>query len=188
MKVTIDNQNELVLEADLKPINEWWISSTAKIYKEDRLIYSVEIDNNPIFTGYEQIIINDYREINQINIITKTKKESIIETELALDEYLDKFIPASRKVADYFYGDINEEHWAEFSQLVEGLNWIVNSLDFLQILYGDQDSLISIISQLKSAIGELSGSLNQAEYVLTADLLNYEIIPLLEKMKTKTIN
>ncbi|MBY9077601.1 hypothetical protein KIH86_27690 [Paenibacillus sp. HN-1] len=188
MKVTIDNQNELLLEADIKPINEWWIASTSKIYKEDRLIYSVEIDDNPVFSGYEQIIVNDYRGINRINIITKTKKESIVETELALADYLDRFIPTSRQIADYFYGELSEEQWAEFTQLVEGLSWIVNSLRFLQILHENQEILALQVLQMEALVKELGESLERAEYTLTADLLNYEIIPLLEKMKINTIH
>jgi hypothetical protein len=188
VKVTIDNQNELLLEADIKPINEWWIASTSKIYKEDRLIYSVEINDNPVFSGYEQIIVNDYKDINRININTRTKKESIVETELALADYLEKFIPASRQIADYFYGDMDEEQWAEFTQLVEGLSWIVNSLKFLQILHGNQETLAVPVLQVEALVNELGESLERAEYTLTADLLNYEIAPLFEKMKINTIH
>lgn len=188
MKVTIDNQNELVLEADIKRINEWWIASTSKIYKEDRLIYSVEIDDTPVYSGYEQIIVNDYRDINRINIITRTKKESIDETELALADYLEKFIPASRQIADYFYGDLNEEQWTEFTQLLEGLSWIVNSLKFLQILHGNQETLAAQALRMEALVNELGESLERAEYTLTADLMNYEITPLLEKMKINTIH
>ncbi|MNM77367.1 hypothetical protein D3C81_892190 [compost metagenome] len=188
MKVTIDNQNELLLEADIKPINEWWIASTSKIYREDRFIYSVEIDDNPIFSGYEQVIIDDFRNINRINIITKTKKESIVETELALADYLERFIPASRYIADYFYGDMNEEQWAEFTQLVEGLGWIVNSLRFLQILHENHEVLALQVLQMEALVKELGESLERAEYTFTADLLNYEITPLLEKMKINTIH
>ncbi|ANS76091.1 hypothetical protein AWM70_17120 [Paenibacillus yonginensis] len=184
MQVAIDNIEVLTIEDDFKKLDEWWTGATAKIYKENRLIYNVEIDSNIFYNGYELIIYENINNISRININTKGKEESIEETKILLGQYLEGFIPISQKIADYFYGNMKDEHWTEFTDLLEGIKWIISSLEFIQVLSNSTaTSYSNLADEITARVTELDQALQNNEMVLIGDLVNYDLIPLIEKIK-----
>ncbi|MCT2195924.1 hypothetical protein M3G15_12315 [Paenibacillus sp. p3-SID1389] len=182
MEVILDNGQVHHIHATLDSINEWWIQSTSHIYKSNRLIYLVEIDGQPMYTGYEQFIIENYRSINQIRIVTKSHQDSIVETLSMLKAYLTEFIPKSEEISAFWYGDISAEQWNQFSVFIEGLNWIVGSLEFLKVLNID-DNVIMLLNNLEAIIKELDQKLQVEDYVGVGDLISYELIPVLQRIE-----
>lgn len=185
MRVSIDNKYEQYLERDIDQINNWWIDATSRVYRDNRLIYCVDIDGKPMYEGYERVIIENYAQLKEINIQTKNRQESIVETVQLMGDYLKEFIPASIAIADYFYGDISTSQWNEFTQFLRGLHWIVKSFEFLQSLsLSDDKNTISLsIKQLESIIAEMDQSLQNQEHVQVGDLIQYELVPILKKIQ-----
>jgi len=190
MLISIDNENEQFIEPNLDVLNLWWQKSTGEIYSKDRLIYCVEIDGDIFYRDYESFIVNNREGIKRVNIKTLTRMESLIDTESALKDYLNRFIPSALNVSDTFYGEISEECWSLFSQFIEGLNWILKSMDFARLLH--QENTINLppystaLQKLEKVVGELDQSLNQRDYVMVGDLIQYEIIPILEQFQGRT--
>lgn len=184
MRATIDSRNGINLEQSIEEVNKWWIDATSMIYKENRLIYCVNIDGRQWFSDYEKYIVLNYKSIQEIDIITKNKQESVIETKASIETYLERFIPAANEVADHFYSEMDDSSWSKFSQFVEGLNWLVSSIEFVNIL--EQTARYDhTINQLQRIIQELNDSLENQEFVLTGDLIKYEILPLFEETLPK---
>lgn len=183
MKVDIDKGQEKLIDNNIQLINEWWTTSTSEIYKQDRLIYCVEINEQPFYSGYEKIIVENYHEISTISVLTKTKQESIAETIISIDEYLERFLPASSKIAGYFYGDITEKVWSEFGQLIEGLNWLISAINFIEVLSNDRILSATTKAKLENTITEMDSNLQQQEYINVGDLIQYELIPELENLR-----
>ncbi|SMF26968.1 hypothetical protein SAMN02744102_02314 [Paenibacillus barengoltzii] len=182
MEVIIDNGQVQNILSTLDSINEWWIQSTSHIYKSNRLIYLVEIDGQPMYMGYEQFITENFQSINQIRIVTKSHQESIVETSSMLKTYLSEFIPKSEEISAFWYGDITADQWNQFSVFIEGLNWIVGSLEFLKVLSTDE-KVLTLLNNLEVTIAELDRNLQEEDYVGVGDLLNYELIPILHQIK-----
>lgn len=186
MKVSIDKAEERILERDINVINNWWNKAASELYSAGRLIYCVEIDEQSIFDNYEQVIVNNYHNITGINIKSLSKKESIEETRISLNEYLNRFIPVTLDIADYFYSEVTEEQWAEFSKFLEGLSWIVQSIQFLNLLTSDHDRYNLNSLKLEGPIEELEQALEAQDYVLVADIIRYDLIPQLEQLLERT--
>lgn len=185
MRVSIDNLKVREIKKDLNCINEWWNASTEELYSTERLIYCVEINGNSIYNNYEHFIIENYQEITEINIKSLSKNESIEETCKTLNDYLVRFIPATLVIADYFYSDVTEAQWSEFSEFIDGLSWIVKSIDFLRLLTSDSTSQLFVFNDFEKAISELEQGLEAKDYVLVADIMRYELVLQLEQLKER---
>lgn len=186
MKVKINDYEEKIIDNSFQTINEWWIQSTADIYRQEQLIYCVEINGQPFYAGYEQLIADNYQRIDFIRIVTKTKGESIEETFLTVKDYLEKFIPASSNIADNFYGELTDKEWSKFSQLVEGLDWILKAMDFLENLTINEKqkkATFNIKMEIERIVSEMDNNLQKQDYVMVGDLIQYDLIPVLQNYK-----
>lgn len=188
MKVMIDSRQEENIDSSIRALNEWWKTATAELYEQNRLIYSVCINKQEMFQGYEQYLMNNIDSIEEINIKSLSKVESIEQTERALIEYIERFTPGSLEVSQYFFGVLTEEHWAKFSDFLTGLEWIVNAIEFDMLLYQQLDiavpETLKSLNALESHIMELGRSLEWKDHVAVGDIIQYEIVPLLDKYRT----
>lgn len=189
MKLTVDQQQEQTIPRTVEAFNACWETETASIIKMNRLIYYVKIDNQVMYQGYEEYLLNHLNTINAIDIVTLSRQESILETEKTLDEYLDRFIDASIELSKKFYGELTEETWNGFSDFIQGLDWIIKALEFNIVLFqnGGEDipEYLLIIENLGAVVTEMDQSLEQQDFVAVADLIQYEIIPLLQKFRSR---
>lgn len=190
MRVKIDQNNELNVQEEPQSVSVWWKELCFKVQQENRLIYCAEIDGELLYDGYEDYIVNNFNRINEICIKTLTKQESIVESNISINEYLEGFIPAVIELSDHFYGELTENHWNTFAHFIEGLSWIVKSLEFIELLTdGETDNNNNnTLKELEMIISNLEHALNQKEHVLVGDLIQYELIPLLQNYKSKIYN
>lgn len=188
MKLTIDQQTEIMLTIASDEFSPRWQEVTNEIYKVDRLIYSVEIDGKVLYSNYENHIQEHFQLIQHIHISTLSRFESIHETEDSLHEYLDKFVPNMAPIADQMYGELSPEVWGQFTTGLEGLQWIVSAFEFLQYLYSEDSlksaQLTNYCMDLEKIITELDVNLSKEDLVGVGDLLQYELLPHLEKYQS----
>ncbi|AIQ65879.1 hypothetical protein PSTEL_24985 [Paenibacillus stellifer] len=189
MRVMIDQQETREIESNYQSLDEWWKMATAQVAQRQRLIYCVQVNDKTIFDGYEQFMIANLDELEAINVTTLSKAESIQQTEEELDEYLDRFLPASIDVARSFYGDLTEKHWSQFSSFIQGLDWIFKALEFESELLKqegrDLPEYLAIVNTLEVIVRELDSSLQVQNFVAVGDLIQYEIIPLLQNFRSR---
>lgn len=189
MKITIDEQREIISSPLHEEFNTIWLECTTEIYEAERLIYFVDIDGQVLYNQYEQFIQVHLQEIEHIKIHTMSRFDSINETEEQLVQYINKFIPGMTTIVDRMYGDMSNELWGELATGLEGLQWIVSSFEFLKILYSS-DILNNIIisnycSDLENIVKDLDANLTEDDLVAVADLFKYELLPLLDKYNTE---
>ncbi|MNB88564.1 hypothetical protein D3C75_355820 [compost metagenome] len=189
MRVMIDQQDAREIESNYQSLDMWWKMATAQIAQRQRLIYCVQVNDKTIFDGYEQFIISNLDTLEEINVTTLSKTESIQQTEEELDEYLDRFLPASIEVARNFYGDLTEKHWNQFSSFIKGLDWILKALEFeTELLKQEGKKLpeyLTIVDTLEVIVRELDSSLQVQNFVAVGDLIQYEIIPLMQNFRSR---
>jgi len=187
MRVLIDSINELNVDLEKRQVKEWWEKICLEIQKKDRLVYCVSINENLIYDCFDEFIVNNLDHISELNIKTLTINESVHETRNTIDEYLDRFIPAVGELSDSFYGELSDKHWEKFSYFIEGLNWFINSMEFLQFItkVGTSNIETKVLQKLEGIIKDIENATNDQNYVLVGDLMQYEIIPLLENYKTE---
>jgi len=183
----IDSQQEQILEPDFNALDNWWRVSTAQIYQQQRLIHSVEFDSEVLYSNYENFLVENMNRVQTVNIRTLTVRESIIDTENSLKDYLDRFIPEAFKISQHFYGDLTEEHWGRFSDFIGGLDWILKALSFETELYKidrtNPPGYLLLIDNLSELVAQLGSALENMDLVTVGDLMQYELVPLLQKIQ-----
>ncbi len=188
MNVIVDHQQEKTISRTVESFKVWWETEIASIIKMERLVHYVIINNQIMYDGYEEYIMNNLNTINELNIVTLSRQESIQVTEKTLDEYLDRFLDASMALSKQFYGSVAEETWSDFSDFIQGLDWIIKALEFNIVLFnneGEAKFYQLTIENLGAVVADMDQSLEQQDHVAVADLIQYEIIPLLQKFRSR---
>lgn len=149
---------------------------------EELYLDHMVIDGEIIFNNHEDYITESIDEIDNILIRLHNVSEMCKELIFTGAEYLDRMIPQVKELAVNFYKILNEDVWLKFQELIEGISWISKTLDFLKDKEGDMEK-VSRLEEIGSTLGhhlkELENALEQMDSVLIADLLTYELIPLL---------
>lgn len=189
MRVTIDQQQEQIIDATFEQVDYWWKQATSSIFQQEKLIQYVTIDGRVMYDGYEQYLVQNLVQIKEVDISTLSRMESIQETEKSISEYLERFIPAAQNITDQLFGVIGMEQQNLFARFVEGLGWIVNALEFNKTLYNQiadyEPEYLKILERLELVINEMCDNVERKDYVAVGDLIQYEIIPLMRDSQNK---
>jgi hypothetical protein len=99
------------------------------------------------------------------------------ETLLEASNYSDRLIEGIREYIDLLNKDIYSEASKKLVDIVEGLDWEFSAISLMQDKLAPKFEL----QDCKELFKQLSEAIQNSDLVLISDLLQYEIIPLLEK-------
>ena len=102
----------------------------------------------------------------KINLL-KTMVESIENINLYMEAIVNKLYEGDEKIACEGLAFISEE-----------LQWIFKGLDITSDIFDSNDIATNILEQLT----EIVSAMENEDYILVADMLNYEVKPLLEEL------
>ena len=97
-------------------------------------------------------------------------------------EYLGRAQPEVEKLGAAFYQGPNEDTWNQFSQLLEGLQWLLEVGTVLESFRPEQQTSAQWGAEFKEKIKLLSEAMANSDHVLLGDLLQYEISPLFSSL------
>ncbi|MDF2636807.1 MAG: hypothetical protein K0R78_3681 [Pelosinus sp.] len=153
---------------------------------------SFEIDGVELYSEYDQYIIDHIDSIKIIVINVKTLKELMDDTLNSIQEYTIKAIPAIDKMVNEFYQGVSQDTWDKFSQLLEGLQFIIDSLNTIgdnQDWYYNASQFEVVKQKLLRQIVMLQIAMESQDRVKLSDVLIYEIIPSFKALaKEITVN
>lgn len=99
-------------------------------------------------------------------------------------EYIGKLVSGIDEMNNKFYAG-NENSGCEMLALIsEGLEWLMNALDLLN----DNVDTCGERSEIKEKANEVVEALENEDYILVADIFNYEINPNLNNINLKLNN
>ena len=139
----------------------------------------LEIDGAELYEDYEQYITENIETIKTIVVKVKTLLELMDDTLISIQEYLGRVIPEIDKIVDEFYHEVSSDTWNKFTQLLDGLQYIVDSLNVIcenQDWYPNIPQFITVKQNLIKRIMMLQAMENK-DRVRISDVLLYEIIP-----------
>lgn len=176
----------------LVELNEIWMKITKDIYKSGRLIHYVDIDGKSYYSNFEEILINKFEEVREVDITTITKEKSFEITITEMVEYISRIQSEYPKYIACFYSEFNEQAKENLSIIVESINWLVHSILFLEELINEvtvesetKNNLVEVKDQLSLFVEEFSNQIELGNYVAVGDLLEYELLPMLDSFKQK---
>lgn len=142
-------------------------------------------DGIEIFEDHETYLNVNLDRIEKLEIIAKTEKEFMNDILLSAEDYLKRAKSELASLTDGYYANPTSETHISFSQLMEGLQWLDEMLTL--IVNSNErppngDSYLALKQTLQGEIVELGEAVENSDNVLIADIIQYELTPLLEQL------
>lgn len=187
---TLEYENKKdILDTMFKEIND--------IVSGTNLIFShLIIDGLEVYDDFYDYFLDNIGNIEEVIVVTKTMKEMSEEILLSTIDYLERAIPEIEILSNEFYKTPSRESWKKLMDLIEGIKWIMDTfaaIDSNEQLknivnsYEEWNTYAKDIYELNELIIEFEEILENSDFVSTADILSYEIIPLFNNMKEKLL-
>jgi len=102
----------------------------------------------------------------------------LIETMESYNEYLQKLPDGCQKVADYIRQDNLSDAFKGILQFSEGVAWLINANQLLE-----KNSFVNQLNpeKINEYLNEINSGLQMQDYVIVADMFEYEIKPFFEE-------
>lgn len=152
------------------------------------------IDGQEVYNDFYDYFLDNMKNIQEVKVVTRTAKEAFEEILLSTIDYLNRAIPEIEVLSNEFYKTPSRESWGKLGDLLEGVKWIMDTFmiidadfDLKNIVnsYEDWNIYAEDIYKLNEILIEFEEMLENSDFVSTADILSYEIIPLFNDMKKK---
>ncbi len=187
---TLEYENKKdILDTMFKEIND--------IVSGTNLIFShLIIDDLEVYDDFYDYFLDNIKNIEEVIVVTKTIKKMSEEVLLSTVDYLERAIPEIEILSNEFYKTPSRESWKKLMDLIEGIKWIMDTfaaIDSNEQLknivnsYEEWNTYAKDIYELNELIIEFEEILENSDFVSTADILSYEIIPLFNNMKEKLL-
>lgn len=106
--------------------------------------------------------------------------EEVLEVVNSYNQYIKNVAGGSLQIADYLRKDQVQEALQLILQFSEGMGWLVQASDLLQ---KNEVHVELEIEQIHEFLNEINNGLEIQDYVLVADMFEYEIAPFFEQVK-----
>lgn len=189
------NEKVLKFENDPKNIEMMLDAITCELNISGQELDYLIIDDIIVNDNYQNYIFENIGSVQEIIVKVNDLKSLVEETLKSTFDYINNVIEALEQVADEFYQSPQKETWVQLANLLEGIEWIMDTLvridgikDLKNILsYPIWNEYVSAIKSLNEQIGQLEEAMLNQDNVLIGDLLLHEILPSFEKAKEKVL-
>ena len=105
-------------------------------------------------------------------------KQLLHDTVESCQKYMPKLIKAIEEVSCQLHSSNESKALARLPQIFEGLQWVLDAIQEIQKFY----NILEVnVEDLTVILKELEQAIKSRDYVLMADLFEYEIKPVLKK-------
>lgn len=161
-----------------------WQSISTQLNSDNRFIKHVLIDGQSEYSSFEAYVMDQFTNIQSIRVETMSELELVESTTAEIFSYNKKMIAACDSIGSLFYGEMEEKNWRSFQSLLEGLQWLLQSLTgAANIMQYTQEELAKqfqhIGGEIERIIFNLDEALQQEELVEAGDAIRYELYDVL---------
>lgn len=156
---------------------------TDQYYFSHLVVDGVEVYEEPENYLFERLVTT-----SRIEVIAKTIREYVNELLLISKDYIKRAIPELTVLADGFYQNATAAEWKNFSEMLEGVQWL-NQMTLLINNSKERplnwDEIINLSAKLKSELENLEEAVGNKDNILIADIMQYELLPLYEGLESE---
>jgi hypothetical protein len=161
------------------------IVDTIEEFAREKSLYiqRIVVDSEEVLDDFSEYLAVHIEHIEVIEIEAVSNKRFLDELIITSSDYLKHSLPGLTILSNDLYKGLNEETWIALNDFIEGLQYISRTLSALsssQRLYDSFTDPTGTLIELNSALQHLMEASLQKDNTLMADLLSYEIKPLLE--------
>lgn len=179
MRIIIRDQ-EFTCENDIMVVEQVFERISQLLTEKDQMIVCLEIDGVEVYDEFGQYIADHLRDLEVILVNAKTQQELLADTLTSVREYVTRAIPEIDKLVDELYHEVTSDTWNTFTHLIEGLQFITESLDAVvqhEDWYFNAKQFALAKENLANKINMLHEAAVSQDRVWLSDVLLYEIIP-----------
>ncbi|SET07494.1 hypothetical protein SAMN05216389_10567 [Oceanobacillus limi] len=154
--------------------------------KENDVIFShLIIDGREVYENHEEYMKNRINSISNIEIVTRSTSEMILETMETIYDYLERAVPSLKVIIDESYERFSDKTWTGIDQLAEGMQWILQFATFTKNTQQPShwDNIEKSIKECEVGFTQLIDAIEDNDTVLIIDILSYELTPAFESLQ-----
>lgn len=186
MNIVLSNQTFLC-ENDMIAMNQLFQRIRQILEETGQSLINLVVDGEEVYTEFDQYIEEHLKSIQTITINAKTQQELLDDALLSIKEYLERAVLEIDKLVDQFYHEVTSETWNTFSQLLEGIQYIMKTLETVVMhenWYCNVKYFVQAKESLSQNISILQKALESQDRVWLSDVLIYEITPVFKLLCT----
>ena len=153
---------------------------------DDRVVTDVMINEEPFTEIYpHQAEDIEMSEVESVEIVTMATGDMAVEITLELYKVVNIMAEGSKRVADLFRQADDAEALETYQDLIDVLRNFLNMIGILRDEYTlkDYPDYLDSAEELNNMFSEMGSVLENEDWILLADLLEYEFLPAVEKWK-----
>lgn len=153
---------------------------------EDRIVTDVMVNNEPFTEIYpHQAEDIDMTQVESVEIVTMAADDMAVEITLELYKVVNLMSEGGKRVAALFRQADDAEALETYQDLIDVIRNFLNMVGILRDEYSlkDHTAYLESAEELNSMFTEMSTVLENEDWILLADLLEYEFLPAVEKWK-----
>lgn len=181
MNLTINDQQVTLLRPTVRQV----LDDIQKALHEDCYYSHMIADGKEIYEDCATYLKGHLEEISDLVIKTKTLEFFIQDNLVLAKDYLDHAIPGTIRLADKFYQSPSSEDWKSLTDLLTGIQWLdqlVTTVSQAGKLPGNGSRYLAIRASLNEKLAGFEDALKAQDNVLIADLVLYEVLPILKDL------
>ena len=192
LSLTIDGTTSTVPKENFQTFKDFFDALSEELKKENRVIVSISLNDEKMTNGQHfDHFEKNISDINKVKIETSERGQLVDDNVEGILEHVEKLQGNIGKAAELFrIGDEVESH-KYFAAVIEGIRWFNYSLElvfsFLQIDIKkaklNDVPIIDMVDDVSEVIDALDSSQQNQDWIMVADQLEYELLPLIEKWK-----
>lgn len=176
-------EHEFELANHLSAIEQLFTAIEENLKDTGYAFTSLTIDGEKIESDYVLYLSQRINEIQEIEVGVESFRTILAEIMASAAEYLERARPEVEKLSAEFYQGPTEESWDKFSQLLEGLQWLLEVVTTVESYQPEKQNAPGRSGEFNDKIKQLQEALQNSDHVLLGDLLQYEIAPLFFSLK-----
>ncbi|MGE4421160.1 MAG: hypothetical protein AB7D39_02580 [Pseudodesulfovibrio sp.] len=153
---------------------------------EDRIVTDVMVNQEPFTEIYpHQAEDIDMSEVESVEIVTMATEDMAVEITLELYKVVNLMSEGGKRVAALFRQADDAEALETYQDLIDVIRNFLNMIGILRDEYSlkDHQAYLESAEELNTMFTEMSAVLENEDWILLADLLEYEFLPAVEKWK-----
>ena len=176
MKIYLD-ENELEKEYQSLSLPE--LLNSVKSNLQDKIINRIFINDVEVNEKYLEESLVEKTDIEEIKFTTRDTKDLIQETLNEIERYLPILKKGMLDTADLFRMGNTEEASTKYQQVLEGIEWYLQSTSSILNIIGNKKTLDDqkeTIDKFNKLLGDIMVAYKKDDFILVADMLEYEMV------------
>ncbi|WP_319467448.1 hypothetical protein [uncultured Pseudodesulfovibrio sp.] len=184
--IIIDGKQYDIGAQNLENLEEVFDKVVQEGHLEDRIVTDVMLNKEPFTEIYpHQAEDIEMSEVESLEITTMAADDMAVEITLELYKVVNIMAEGGKRVAELFRQADDAEALETYQDLIEVVRNFLRMIGVLRDEYSLGDSAIyeKSAEEFNSMFTEMSSVLENEDWILLADLLEYEFLPAVEKWK-----